>query len=139
MNGSAPNCSATGSHVDVMRKLNPNFWIASEEPRASCQPMRTISKTTANAIVSVSHLKASSPNRDGGVMRSRTERSRSNNCAFVIVILGEAKNLGSLSKTVKQQREMFRFAQHDTVTVGGRLGRRRSSRSTNLCSFAVKT
>src|SRR4051812_12408359 len=75
MNGSAPNCSATGSHVDVVRKLRPNFCVASEAPRASCQPIRNTSTTTVNAMARVSHSNALSANGDGLDIRSETEVS----------------------------------------------------------------
>src|SRR5947199_4738871 len=75
MKGSAPNCSATGSQVDVTRKSKPNFSIATEDPIQSCQPIRIISTTTASAIASVSHSNALSPKRDGDAMRAWTERS----------------------------------------------------------------
>ena len=35
MNGSAPNCPATGSHVSVCQKLRPNFWIDAIDWRTS--------------------------------------------------------------------------------------------------------
>src|SRR5262245_25637124 len=66
MKGSAPNCSATGSQVDVVRKCTPNFFMASKDPAQSSQPTKIMSSTTANAIASVSHSNALSPNRDGG-------------------------------------------------------------------------
>src|SRR5215831_12134570 len=65
INGKAPNCSATGSHVDVTRKWNPNFLMASVEPCHSCQPVKTISTITVRAMASVSHSNALSPKRDG--------------------------------------------------------------------------
>ena len=75
MNGNAPNCSATGSHVDVTRKWKPNFLIATDDPIQSCQPIRIISTTTAIAMASVSHSNALSPKRDGDTILSWTERS----------------------------------------------------------------
>src|SRR6266850_4071963 len=83
MNGSAPNCSATGSHVDVVRKWKPNFLMASEDPTHNSHPIRMTSTTTADAIASVSHSNARSPNRDGGAMRC---------CAGLSVIGTEAAN-----------------------------------------------
>src|SRR5438093_1290252 len=73
--GSAPNCSATGSQVDVVRKRKPNFLIASEEPFQSCQPIKMMSTTTASAIVSVSNSNALSPKRDGEAILACAERS----------------------------------------------------------------
>src|SRR5437773_12180887 len=61
MNGSAPNCSFTGSHLELMRKRAPNFWRARWDPRQSSIPIRTIKANTDNAISNVSHLKARSP------------------------------------------------------------------------------
>src|SRR2546423_4039842 len=81
MNGSAPYCSATGSQVDVVRKLNPNFWIDIDAPRANCQPMRIPSTRTETAIASVSHSNALSANRDGGRIRARTAFSSIDICA----------------------------------------------------------
>src|SRR5437016_10161228 len=77
MKGNAPNCSATGSQVEVARKWNPNFLIASDEPRANCQPTRKISATTASAMASVIHSNALSPKGDGRDIRVTTERSAS--------------------------------------------------------------
>src|SRR5215470_3438235 len=70
MKGSAPNCSATGSQVDVTRKRTPNFFMASKDPLQSSQPTKIMSSTTANAIASVSHSNALSPNRDGRDIRA---------------------------------------------------------------------
>src|SRR5437016_3987707 len=70
MNGSAPKFSATGSHVDAVTKRIPNFPIAAAEPRASCQPTKKTSATTASAIASVSKPKTLSPTRDGGGIRA---------------------------------------------------------------------
>src|SRR5262249_36036417 len=70
MNGNAPNSSATGSQVDVTRNRTPNFFMASRDPLQSSQPTKTMSNTTANAIASVSHSNALSPNRDGGDIRA---------------------------------------------------------------------
>src|ERR1700720_1183739 len=47
--------------------------MASDEPRASCQPTRKTSATTASAIASVSHSNALSPKRDGGFILAATE------------------------------------------------------------------
>src|SRR5262249_34782564 len=71
MKGSAPNCSATGSQVDVTRKCTPNFFMASKDPAQSSQPTKIMSSTTANAMASVSHSNALSPNRDGRDIRAR--------------------------------------------------------------------
>src|SRR5215470_2273706 len=65
MNGNAPNCSATGSHVEAVRKWNPNFLMASVHPCHSCHPVKIIRTTTVSAIASVSHSNAWSPSRDG--------------------------------------------------------------------------
>src|SRR5205814_6277754 len=75
INGSAPNCSATGSHVDVVRKRKPNFLMASEDPIHNSHPIKMTSTTTADAIARVSHSNALSPNRDGGAILSRAELS----------------------------------------------------------------
>src|SRR5258708_20965596 len=73
MNGRAQNRPATGSHVDVVRKEKPNRRIANDEPRASCQPTRKTSTTTASAIASVSHSNALSPKRDGGFILAASD------------------------------------------------------------------
>src|SRR5438309_11834711 len=65
INGRAPNWSATGSHVDVTRKWNPNFLIASTDPCHSSQPIRITSTTTVSAMANVSHSNALSPKREG--------------------------------------------------------------------------
>src|SRR5436853_1922812 len=44
--------------------------MTGDEPRASCQPTRNTSATTASAITSVSHLNTLSPTPDGGAIRS---------------------------------------------------------------------
>src|ERR1700704_559938 len=53
MNGSAPNCPATGSQTSVRQKLSPNFPIDSIDCRVSSNPIaRTIrTSTVANAPV----------------------------------------------------------------------------------------
>src|SRR6266513_682303 len=70
MNGSAPKFSATGSQVDPVTNRNPNFSTAAAEPRASCQPTKKTSATTASAIASVSKPKILSPTRDGRGIRA---------------------------------------------------------------------
>jgi hypothetical protein len=45
--------------------------MASEDPFHNSKPIRMTSTTTADAIASVSHSNARSPNRDGGAMRWR--------------------------------------------------------------------
>ena len=45
--------------------------MASEDPTHNSHPIRMTSTTTEDAIASVSHSNALSPNRDGGAMRSR--------------------------------------------------------------------
>src|SRR4029450_93729 len=79
MNGSAPNCSATGSQVDVVRKWKPNFLSASEDPSQSCHPIKITNTTTASAIPSVSHSNALSPKRDGGAIARMAARGSTGN------------------------------------------------------------
>src|SRR5262245_29273263 len=45
--------------------------MASEDPIHNSHPIRMTSTTTVDAIASVSHSNARSPNRDGGAIRSR--------------------------------------------------------------------
>src|SRR5207247_5703400 len=98
--------SATGFQVEVVRKWNPNFRIASEDPFHSCQPIKMTSTTTTNAITSVSHSNALSPKREGGAMRARVERSSNGICtALIVVILSEAKNLRSRSEERRVGKE----------------------------------
>ena len=59
------------------------LMAASEDPTHSSHPIRMTSTTTADAIASVSHSNALSPNRDGGAMRC---------CAGLSVIGTEAAN-----------------------------------------------
>src|ERR1700693_298077 len=87
MKGKAPNCSATGSHVEVVRNRKPNFWIASDEPRASCHPIKKTSKMTTSAIPSVSHSKALSPNRDGGAILAGAALTWIDICAVATITL----------------------------------------------------
>src|SRR5580765_2117164 len=60
MNGTAPNCSATGSHVDVTRNRRPKARMAG-------QPRWAISRTIA----------ATTSTRDSAAVRSRARRIRS--------------------------------------------------------------
>jgi hypothetical protein len=48
--------------------------MASEDPTHNSHPIRITSTTTADAIASVSHSNALSPNRDGGDIRDCTAR-----------------------------------------------------------------
>src|SRR5262245_42680496 len=88
MKGSAPNSSATGSQVDVVRKRSPNFLMASKDPLESSHPTRMMSTTTANAIASVSHSNALSPNRDGGDIRACAGRIAPASSTVIAGMLG---------------------------------------------------
>src|SRR5207253_3057804 len=76
----------TGSQVDVVRKWNPNFWMASEDPRQSCQPVKMMSTTTAIAMARVSHWNALSPKREGGAIARATDRGSSGATAGGVAI-----------------------------------------------------
>src|SRR5437667_5717534 len=129
MNGSAPNCSATGSQVDVARKWNPNLLIAREEPFANCQPTRNTSAATASAIASVKYSNALSPKRDGGDIRATTEGSASAEIAglmtpaiveppavelhldFVDALQHTLAQVGRQRRIIKILRHIFAFGQ----------------------------
>src|SRR6266542_2020772 len=117
MNGNAPNCSVTGSQVEVVRKPRPNFLSATEDPCQSCHPSKVTSTITASAIASVRHLNALSPNRDGGAMCARAERSSMDMCAvLIVVILSEAKNHRSFFRQHQHtSQRCFAPAQHDRL------------------------
>src|SRR6266496_490735 len=91
--------------------------MASEDPFHNSKPIRMTSTTTADAIASVSHSNARSPNRDGGDMRSRAERSSNGICtALIVVILSEAKNLRSFfPQHENSSQRCFAPAQHDRL------------------------
>src|ERR1043166_3426902 len=109
MKGSAPNCSATGSQVDVTRKPTPNFFMASKDPLQSCQPTKIMSSTTAKAIASVSHSKALSPNRDGGDIRACAGRIASAASTVMVGIIRRVVRLEvtptSLESWMRSRRE----------------------------------
>src|ERR1700726_423281 len=84
INGNAPKCSVTGSQVEVTRKWNPNFSMASDEPRANCQPTRNTNNTTTSAMVSAKASKALSPNLEGGFIFAATAPSSPDETAGLI-------------------------------------------------------
>src|SRR5579859_4728441 len=70
MNGSAPNCSNTGSHTRVTKKCSPNLCRASAEPRHNSRMSSAVTSTTDAANKKVTSRAISSPSRS----RLRNER-----------------------------------------------------------------
>src|SRR5881296_2779977 len=61
MNGSAPNCSATGSQICFVRNDHPNAWRESAEFRHSSQAIATAMAKMLSEKRSVIPLKTLSP------------------------------------------------------------------------------
>src|ERR1019366_1086580 len=61
MNGSAPNCSVTGSHVDVTKKCQPNLWRASPEFCQSSYTRASVTSTIESAAARTRNCVALSP------------------------------------------------------------------------------
>ena len=76
INGSAPNCSCTGSHSTESRKLKPNFCAPAREPCQSSQPTSTTSTTSEQRHREREPAKSASPQRDGGGMPMRATGRR---------------------------------------------------------------
>src|SRR5712692_950562 len=63
MNGSAPNCSKTGSQTRVTKKCNPNLCRAKAEPCHSSKISSSVTTTTDAANKNVISRAISSPSR----------------------------------------------------------------------------
>src|SRR5262245_45070239 len=110
MKGSAPKSSATGSQVELVKKLKPNLRTASIESRASCQPTKKTSNTTAAAIAMVSHSNARSPKRDGGAITSDTRRSTAGMSATSAILVCVEPNHNNGQPTSKARRTYHQLA-----------------------------
>src|SRR5579859_3321295 len=70
MNGSAPNCSAIGSHTRVTKKSSPNLCLGNTEPCHNSKISNSVTNTTEAANRNVTNRAISSPSRS----RLRNER-----------------------------------------------------------------
>src|SRR3569833_275467 len=61
MNGQAPNCSATGSHVLVVRNARPNLWSVGQECTPVLKNASSTTASTASAKAWVIRMKSVSP------------------------------------------------------------------------------
>src|SRR5438128_4635459 len=75
MKGRAPKRSATGSHVDVQRKLHPKAARASAERRSSTTAMVPAMAMTESAKASERARNAGSPSRLGRRARAGATRT----------------------------------------------------------------
>src|SRR2546430_6614086 len=90
MNGSAPNCSKTGSQTRVTKKCSPNWCRASVEPCHSSKISNSVTSTTDAANKNVIIRAISSPSRS----LLRNEREPGSGPAFGTVVVAAIVSLG---------------------------------------------
>src|SRR5258706_1627320 len=106
MNGSAPNCSAIGSHSRVKKTCNPNLSRASAEPCHNSKISNSVTSTTEMANKNVISRAISSPSRS----RLKNEREPAMGPALGTVVVAAIASLNGWLLNLSQ-RDLF-FGNH---------------------------
>src|ERR1700720_2169570 len=103
MNGSAPNCSAIGSHTRVKKNCNPNLCRASAEPCHNSKISNSVTSTTEAANKNVISRAISSPSRS----RLKNEREPAMGPALGTVVVAAIASLNRRLLNLGQRDLLF--------------------------------